>query len=115
MFEGDAFYPEYVGFDYSVALQIHLYHYVVRDMISWAIDQGFVWLRSSGLNYDPKLHFRHRLDPIDLYVRHRSPVINRLLKRVLPWIEPTRHDPVLKRFPNYGELCDRDTTSASAG
>ncbi len=115
MFEGDAFYPEYVGFDYSVALQIHLYHYVVRDMISWAIDQGFVWLRSSGLNYDPKLHLRHRLDPIDLYVRHRSPVINRLLKQVLPWIEPTRHDPVLKMFPNYGELWERDTTTAAPG
>jgi hypothetical protein len=104
MFEGDAFYPEYVGFEYSVALQVHLYHYVVRDMIAWAIDHGFVRLRSSGLNYDPKLHLRHRLDPIDLYVRHGSPAINLLLKRLLPWIEPTRHDPVLKRFPNYDEL-----------
>ncbi|HEX3406954.1 MAG TPA: GNAT family N-acetyltransferase, partial [Caulobacteraceae bacterium] len=70
MFEGEAFYPEYVGFDYAVALELHLYHYVVRDMISWAIAHGFKELRSSGLNYDPKLHFRHRLDPVDLYVRH---------------------------------------------
>jgi Acetyltransferase (GNAT) domain len=106
MFEGEDFYPEYVGFDYSVALDLHLYHYVVRDMIGWAIAHGFKALRSSGLNYDPKLHFRHRLDPIDLYVRHTSPLINALLKRVLPWIEPTRHDPVLRRFPNYAELWD---------
>jgi hypothetical protein len=106
MLEGDDFYPEYVGFDYSVALELHLYHYVVRDMIGWAIAHGFKELRSSGLNYDPKLHFRHRLDPVDLYVRHTSPLINAVLKRVLPWIEPTRHDPVLRKFPNYAELWD---------
>ena len=104
MFEGDDFYPEYVGFDYGVALELHLYHYIVRDMISWAITHGFTQLRSSGLNYDPKLHFRHRLDPVDLYVRHRSPALNWVLKRVLPWIEPTRHDPILRKFPNYAEL-----------
>ena len=44
-------------------------------MISWAILKGYKWLRSSGLNYDPKLHLRHVLDPTDLYVRHTS-VIN---------------------------------------
>ena len=106
MFEGDDFYPEYVGFDYRVALELHLYHYIVRDMISWAIAHGFKQLRSSGLNYDPKLHFRHRLDPVDLYVRHASPTLNWVLQRVLPWIEPTRYDPVLPKFPNYAELWD---------
>jgi hypothetical protein len=106
MFEGEDFYPEYVGFDYAVALDLHLYHYIVRDMISWAIAHGFKELRSSGLNYDPKLHFRHRLDPVDLYVRHASPLMNAVVKRVLPWIEPTRYDPVLPLFPNYAELWD---------
>ncbi|HEY1879632.1 MAG TPA: GNAT family N-acetyltransferase [Caulobacteraceae bacterium] len=108
MFEGRSFYPEYVGFDYSLAFTLHLYHYVVRDMISWAIAHGFKQLRSSGLNYDPKLHLRHRLDPIDLYVRHSSPVINAALKRLLPWIEPTRYDPVLRKFPNFDELWASD-------
>lgn len=104
MIEGDAIHAEYIGLDYSVALDLHLYHYAVRDMISWAILQGYKWLRSSGLNYDPKLHLRHVLDPTDLYVRHTSVVINAILKRLLPWIEPTRYDPTLKKFPNYREL-----------
>lgn len=108
MFEGDSFYPEYVGFDYAVALEAHLYHYIVRDMISWAIDHGYKWLRSSALNYDPKLHLRHTLDPVDLYVRHVSPTINAALKWLLPWIEPTRYDPVLRKFPNYSELWGPD-------
>jgi hypothetical protein len=107
MFEGDTMYTEYIGLDYSVALELHLYHYAVRDMTTWAIANGYKQLRSSGLNYDPKLHLRHELHPIDLYVRHRSPVANRILKWILPLIEPTRHDPTLKMFPNYGELWDR--------
>ena len=104
MIEGDALYAEYIGLDYKVALDLHLYHYAVRDMTSWAITNGYKWLRSSGLNYDPKLHLRHLLDPIDLYVRHTSLIANTVLKRILPLIEPTRYDPTLKKFPNYAEL-----------
>jgi hypothetical protein len=75
-------------------------------MVSWAIAHGCKELRSSGLNYDPKLHFRHLLDPIDLYVRHTSFILNVALKRVLPLVEPTRYDQTLKKFPNYSELWD---------
>jgi hypothetical protein len=107
MIEGDALYTEYIGLDYSVAFDLHLYHYAVRDMTSWAIANGYKWLRSSGLNYDPKLHLRHLLDPIDLYVRHTSPVTNIVLKRILPLIEPTRYDPTLKKFSNHDELWDK--------
>jgi hypothetical protein len=104
MIEGDALYAEYIGLDYTVALELHLYHYAVRDIVSWAIANGYKWFRSSALNYDPKLHLRHRLDPIDLYVRHTSPLANALLRRILPLIEPTRRDPILRKFANYEEL-----------
>jgi predicted N-acyltransferase len=104
MVQGDSLYAEYVGFDYTVALDLHLYHYVVRDMISWGIGKGYKWFRSSGLNYDPKLHMRHQLDPIDLYVRHTSALSNAIFGLALPWIVPARYDATLKLFPNYEEL-----------
>ena len=104
MVQGDSLYAEYVGFDYAVALELHLYHYVVRDMINWGIGNGYKWFRSSGLNYDPKLHMRHRLDPIDLYVRHTSGVANAIFALALPWIAPVRYDATLKLFPDYNEL-----------
>ena len=104
MVQGDSLYAEYVGFDYTVALDLHLYHYVVRDMISWGIVKGYKWFRSSGLNYDPKLHMKHRLDPIDLYVRHTSALANAIFRLALPWIVPVRYDATLKLFPNYKDL-----------
>jgi len=108
MIERDAIYAEYIGLDYSVALDLHLYHYAVRDMITWSIANGYKWFRSSSLNYDPKLHLRHLLDPVDLYVRHISGVINVPLKWLLPLIEPTRYDKTLRRFSNYNELWDKE-------
>lgn len=101
---GDAIYAEYIGLDYAVALDLHIYHYAVRDMISWAMANGYKWFHSSGLNYDPKLHLRHVLDPVDLYVLHTSKAINALMRCILPLIEPTRYDKTLAKFSNYHEL-----------
>jgi hypothetical protein len=103
---GDTMYAEYLGLDYSVALQLHLYHYVFRDLVRWGIANGYKWFQSSGLNYDPKLHFRHRLKPVDLYVKHTSFIVNTVLRWILPLLEPTRYDKTLKKFPNYSELWD---------
>jgi hypothetical protein len=104
LLQGDMIHAEYLGLDYTVAIDLHLYHSTFRDLISWGIAGGYKWFHSSALNYDPKFHLRYRLDPIDLYVRHTSTVCNSILRRILPWIEPTRHDKTLKMFENYHEL-----------
>jgi hypothetical protein len=104
MVQGDMICDEYIGLDYSLALNLHLYHYTFRDILAWAIANGYKWYRSSGSNYDPKLHLKCRLEPLDLYVRHVSPAISAVLKLLVLWLEPTRNDRHLKRFPNYHEL-----------
>jgi hypothetical protein len=50
--------------------RLHPYFYSFRDVVSWAIANGFEWYRSTALNYHPKFHLKHSLDPLDLYVRH---------------------------------------------
>jgi predicted N-acyltransferase len=100
----DTIYDECLGLDYAVALDLHLYFYTMRDVISWAIAQGLRWYVSGPLNYDPKLHLRHELEPLDLYVRHTRAWVNPLFRFALKYLEPTRHDPVLQKFPNASEL-----------
>ncbi|MGY4478170.1 GNAT family N-acetyltransferase [Bradyrhizobium sp. USDA 3364] len=104
MVEGDSLFWEYVGLDYAVALDLHLYYYTIRDMMSWAMANGYKWLRSTGLSYEPKFRMRHDLDPLDLYVRLRSPLPNAIFKLLLPWIVPARYDKTLRRFANYRDL-----------
>nr|WP_172626871.1 GNAT family N-acetyltransferase [Bradyrhizobium ivorense] len=104
MVEGDSLFWEYVGLDYAVALDLHLYYYTIRDMMNWAIANGYKWLRSTGLSYEPKFRMRHDLDPLDLYVRLRSPLPNAIFRLLLPWIVPARYDKTLRRFANYRDL-----------
>jgi hypothetical protein len=72
--------------------------------ISMSMSAQSCALKGSPGNYDPKLHLRHRLKPVDLYVRHTSPLINMIMRVALPSLEPTRHDETLKKFPNYADL-----------
>jgi predicted N-acyltransferase len=101
---GDAIYDECIGLDYRVALDLHLYFYTLRDIISWAMEQGLKYYYSNPLNYEPKLHLDCELVPLDLYVMHTNPLLNPIFGRVIKYLGPTRHDPVLKRFPNANQL-----------
>jgi predicted N-acyltransferase len=101
---GDEIHDEYLGMDYRVALDLHLYFYTLRDIISWALEQKLRYYCSTPLNYDPKLHLKCLLVPLDLYVRHTTSLINPIFRRVVKYLEPTRHDPVLRQFPNAHAL-----------
>ncbi len=97
-------YDDYLGLDYAVAFDLHLYFYTFRDIITWSLAQGLHTYRSSPLNYEPKLHLGCDLFPLDLYVMHTSPLLNPVFRVALRFLQPTKHDPVLQKFPNASEL-----------
>ena len=100
----DAIHDECIGLDYSVALDLHLYFYTLRDIISWALEQRLKYYYSNPLNYEPKLHLDCELVPLDLYVMHTNPLLNPIFRQMLKYLGPTRHDPVLHKFPNASQL-----------
>lgn len=97
-------YDDYLGLDYAKAFELHLYFYTLRDIISWALAQGLRLYCSSPLNYQPKLHLGCDLMPLDLYVTHTSALLNPIFRFALRFLQPTKHDPVLQKFPNAHEL-----------
>ncbi len=100
----DTLYDECLGMDYRVALELSLYFYTLRDVLTWAIENAMKYYCSTPLNYDPKLHLGCHLVPLDLYVRHTASFLNPIFRRMVKLLEPTRHDPVLQQFPNADEL-----------
>ena len=94
----------YIGLDYSVALDYHLYFVTWRDTIVWALKNGIHTYHSAPLNYDPKYHFRMDLEPLDLYVLSPYAWLNPIFRLVLPLLEPTRYDRTIQKFANAGEL-----------
>lgn len=93
-----------VGMDYEVAYRLHLYFVTWRDLVVWARTNGLNEYYTGPLNYDPKLHLKMELAPLDLYARHVSPWLNGVTGLALKWLEPVRYDATLKRFPNAAEL-----------
>jgi hypothetical protein len=96
----------YIGLDYRVALDHHLYFVTFRDIVTWALENGYKSYYSAPLNYEPKYHLRHDLAPLDLYVRTSSTWtwLNPIFRAVVPYLEPTRYDPMIRRFANAHEL-----------
>ena len=93
-----------IGFDYSVSLELKLYYVTMRDLLRWALERGLTRFETGRLNYDPKLRFRMKLAPLDLYARHTSTWLNPLFKRAVGFLQPVRHDPLIRQFPNANEL-----------
>ncbi len=104
MVHDGVFHDNYLGLDYAMALDRHLYFVTIRDLLDWAIKEKLHTYYSTPLNYDPKLHLRFALEPLDLYVRHTSGWLNPFFRRVAPLLEPTRYDRHLRRFENYADL-----------
>jgi len=94
----------YLGMDYPLALEKHLYFVTMRDVIQWSIANGIDTYYSTPLCYDAKLHLHHELVPLDLYARHISPILNPAFKFAMRFAQPTRQDKILPQFPNVREL-----------
>ena len=93
-----------IGMNYKEALDRHLYYVVWRDLVSWAIDARLTRIETGPLNYEAKFRLGFRLAARDLYARHTSAFLNPLFSFALRFLQPARHDPALRKFPNAGEL-----------
>ncbi len=97
-------YDDYLGLDYRVALDLHLYFQSFRDILQWSFAHGIENYHSSPLNYEPKLRLGCSLLPLDLYVHATSKLLNLFFPPVLQLLEPTRHDRILCQFANHRDL-----------
>lgn len=102
--DGDSIHDNDIGLDESLAVDLHLYHITFRDIITWALAHGLKHYYSAPFNYQPKLHLRMHLVPLDLYARHASPLVNFFLRHIAPALAPTRQEPLLKHFANASEI-----------
>src|SRR6266513_1788042 len=75
-----------------------IYHLTFHDILDWALRNHLRFYETAPFNYDVKLHLGLSPDRLDLYIRHRSPVINFLLKFVAPVFAPARSDPALRKY-----------------
>jgi uncharacterized protein len=73
---------KYVGTDYELTENAHLYFRLSEAVLEWAISSGatIVWCGSPA--YAAKIDVGYSLVPLSLYCKHRNPVINRIYARL---------------------------------
>ncbi|MBF0478040.1 MAG: GNAT family N-acetyltransferase [Candidatus Omnitrophica bacterium] len=87
---------EYIGLDYDVAYQYHLYFDSYRVIIKWCIDQGILNYEAGALNYEPKKRLDFTFNLQYIYVKHRNPIINIFIKILGIMLKPENFDPILR-------------------
>ena len=93
---GDYLVDYYLGFDYSVAYQYHLYFVRFRDLVNWCIKNKIKKYEMGATGYEPKRRLNFSLIPLYIYVKHRNKFFNPIFRVFCRLLQPTNFQPVLK-------------------
>ena len=92
------FLDYYIGLDYSMAYEYHLYFIRFRDMMNWCLQHGIRTYEMGCTNYDPKKRLGFEFIPLTIYAKMRNKRLNPFLGRLCDLLKPERFDPVLKEM-----------------
>ena len=90
------FIDYYLGFDYSVAYEYHLYFIRFRDLMKWCIAHGVKKYEMGVTTYEPKRRLGFDFIRLYFYIKHRNRLFNPLAKIIGCFIKPENFDPVFK-------------------
>lgn len=94
----DYFLDYYLGFDYSLAYQYHLYFLRFRDLMKWCIDNGIKRYEMGVTAYEPKRRLGFDFVRLYFYIKHRNHLINPFAKVIAHFIKPENFDPVFNEM-----------------
>ncbi len=77
---GGRFLDYYLGFDYSIAYNYHLYFIRFRDQLEWCIKNNIRLYEFGPTGYESKRRLGFRLASLHNYVRHRNRFLNPVFK-----------------------------------
>jgi predicted N-acyltransferase len=90
------FIDYYLGFDYSVAYEYHLYFVRFRDLMKFCIAHGIKKYEMGVTSYEAKRRLGFDFIPLYFYMKHRNPLLNPFVKVVSHFMKPENFDPVFK-------------------
>ncbi len=98
LISGETIIDYYLGLDYEVAHKYHLFFIKHRDVMSWAINNGFKRYEMGVSGYEPKKRLGFDFTRQHIYARHRNPVVRPIFKLVCNFLKFENFDEDLKRI-----------------
>jgi len=93
---GDKAINKFIGIDYHVGKQSHLYFQLWEQAVKWSYSVGATRLDSGQTGYRVKRELGHQLVSLDCYCRHRNPLLHRIFGAVAKGITWQSLDPDLQ-------------------
>ena len=94
----DLFLNYFLGFNYKLANEHHLFFNNFRDSLNWAIERGIKKYEMGTTGYDPKRRLGFEFVPLYLYVKMRPRLMRPVLKLLNVLLKFENFDPELKRW-----------------
>jgi len=93
----------YVGLDYSIAHEYHLYFLKFRDVLNWCIKHKIKTYEMGLTGYEPKRRLGFDFVPLYLYVKLRNRLMRPLFKVFCQFLRFENFDPDLKKARRKGK------------
>ena len=93
---GDYFIDYYLGFDYAIAHQYHLYSVRFRGLMNWCIENKMKKYEMGATSYEPKRRLGFNFILLYIYAKHRNKFFNPIFKIICRIVQPTNFQPVFK-------------------
>jgi len=113
LISNDTLIAEYIGLDYRVAHEYHLYFVRFRDLLNWCLQNKIKKWDAGMMSYEPKKRLGFKAGLFFAYVRHRNRLLHPLFEKVCRFLNPSNFDKALKgiqqeNFLDHSAYRDQD-------
>ncbi|MBF0216390.1 MAG: GNAT family N-acetyltransferase [Candidatus Omnitrophica bacterium] len=95
---GDVINDYYLGLDYSVARDYHLYFVKFRDVMNWCLSRGIKRYIMGVTGYEPKRRLGFDFVPLYIYVKFRNRALRPVMNLLVKLLNFENFDPELKKI-----------------
>jgi predicted N-acyltransferase len=93
----DTLIDYYVGLDYSIAYDYHLYFLKFRDVLKWCIDKKIKKYEMGITGYEPKRRLGFEFVPLFLYAKLRNRALRPIFNLMCHFLKFEHFDPSLQK------------------
>jgi len=97
----------YLGFDYAIAFDYHLYFVRFRDLMHWCIQNKMKKYEMGATGYEAKRRLGFKMVPIFIYAKCRTAWLNPAFKVLCRTVQPENFHQVFKEMKKGEEPCPK--------
>jgi predicted N-acyltransferase len=96
----DIFIDYYVGLDYSITHEYHLYFVKFRETLNWCIKNKIKQYEMGITGYEPKRRLGFDFVPLYIYAKLRNRALRPIFNLICQFLKFENFDPALKEGKN---------------